>query len=80
LGGQIEVPTLKGKAELKIPAGTQSNTIFRMKGKGIPHLHGSGIGSQNVEVIIEVPEKVSNKQKELLQEFDKENKKKSWLW
>ena len=76
IGGEIEVPTLNGKAELKIPAGTQNNTIFRMKDHGIPYLHGDGRGNQNVEVFIEVPEKLSKKQKEILREFDKELKKK----
>jgi len=47
-----------------------------MKGKGIPYLHGNGIGNENVEVIIEVPEKLSKKQKELLRDFEKESKKK----
>jgi len=78
-GGEIEVPTLKGKAKLKIPAGTQSNTLFRMKGKGIPHLHGSGSGDENIEVIISVPKKLSKKQKELLKEFEKESKKKRFF-
>ena len=76
LGGEIEVPTLEGKVKLKITAATQNNTIFRMKGKGIPYLHGHGTGNQNVEVIVEVPEKLSKKQKELLKEFEKESKKK----
>tara|TARA_Y100000310_G_scaffold341089_1_gene439091 strand:- start:25712 stop:26821 length:1110 start_codon:yes stop_codon:yes gene_type:complete len=76
LGGEIEVPTLNEKAKLKIPAGTQNNTIFRMKGKGIPYLHGSGQGNENVEVVIEVLGKLSKKQKEILKEFDKESKKK----
>ena len=84
LGGEIDVPTLEGKAQLKIPAGTQSNTIFRMKGKGIPFLHGSGSGNENVEVIIEVPDKLSKKQKELLEEFQKETKSKkgffNWIF
>ncbi len=80
LGGEIEVPTLKGTAVLKIPAGTQSNTIFKMKDKGIPYLHGDGIGSEKVEVVIDVPEKLSKKQKELLEEFEKENKKKGLFW
>jgi len=84
LGGEIEVPTLDGKAKLKIPTGTQNNTIFRMKGKGIPYLHGSGTGNENVEVVIEVPEKLSKKQKELLKEFEKESKGKkgffSWIF
>ena len=65
------MPTLKGKASLKIPAGTQSETVFRMKNKGIPHLEYGGKGDQNVKVTIKVPEKLSKKQKELLKEFDK---------
>lgn len=79
LGGEIEVPTLKNNAKLKIPSGTQSNTVFRMKGKGIPYLHGSGSGNENIEVIISVPERLSKKQKELLKEFEKERKKKGFL-
>ncbi|MBR9699894.1 molecular chaperone DnaJ [Candidatus Woesearchaeota archaeon] len=76
LGGEIDVDTLGGKAKLKIPSGTQSNTVFRMRGKGIPHLHGSGKGDQHVEVVIEVPEKLSKKQKDLLKEFGKIGMKK----
>ena len=79
LGGEVDVPTLEGKAKLKIPAGTQNNTIFRMKGRGIPFLHGYGKGNENVEVVIEVPEKLSKKQKELLKEFEKESGKKGFL-
>lgn len=79
LGGELEVPTLKGNATIKIPAGTQSNTIFRMKGKGIPHLHGYGVGDQNVEVVIKVPERLTKKQKELLNEFEKESKNKGFF-
>ena len=76
LGGEVEVPTLEEKARLKIPAGTQNNTIFRMNGKGISYLHGHGSGNENVEVVIEIPERLSKKQKELLKEFEKESKKK----
>ncbi len=72
LGGEIEVPTLNGKAALKIPAGTQSGTVFRMKGLGIPDLHSHHIGNQNVEAYITVPEKLTKKQKQLLEEFEKE--------
>ncbi len=79
LGGEIEVPTLKGKAKLKIPPGTQSNTVFRMRGKGIPHLHGSGIGDEHVEVIISVPKRLTKKQKDLLVEFEKESSKKGFF-
>ena len=76
LGGEVEVPTLEGKAKLKIPAGTQNNTIFRMRDRGIIYLHGHGKGNENVEVVIEVPEKLSKEQKELLKEFEKESKSK----
>ena len=76
LGGSIEVPTMEGKATLKIPPGTQTDTIFRMKGKGISNLRGYGSGNQNVKIIVEVPKKLSKKQKELLKEFEKEGKKK----
>ncbi|NQV08872.1 molecular chaperone DnaJ [Candidatus Woesearchaeota archaeon] len=77
LGDSIEIPTLEGKAELKIPAGTQTNTLFRMKEKGLPHLHGYGSGDQMVRVIVQVPEKLSKKQKELLKEFGKDLKDKN---
>ncbi|MBW2995935.1 molecular chaperone DnaJ [Candidatus Woesearchaeota archaeon] len=79
LGAKIEVPTLKGKAELKIPAGTQSHTIFKMRSKGIPHLHGSGSGDQLVKVILKTPKKLTAKQKDLLKQFNKTIKKKSLL-
>lgn len=71
IGATIEVPTLKSKATLKIPPGTQCNTVFRMKGYGIPSLEGYETGSQNVKVIVDVPKKLSKPQKELLKEFDK---------
>ena len=79
LGGEIEAPTLTGKAKLKIPAGTQSNTIFRMRGKGLPHLHGYGNGDENIEVIVKVPARLTKKQKELLRQFEKESKKKGFF-
>ena len=77
LGDKVEVPTLKGKAELKIPAGTQTGTVFSMKGKGIHSLHGYGTGAQLVKVIVETPKKLTKKQKDILKEFDKTVKKKS---
>ena len=79
LGSSIEVPTLKGKATLKIPAGTQSNTIFKMKGQGIPDLHSHHVGDELVEVFITVPEKLTAKQRKLLEEFEKESKSKGFL-
>jgi molecular chaperone DnaJ len=81
LGGEIEVPTLFGKDKLHIPAGTASHTVFRLRGEGMPRMgRGSGKGDLMVRAIIEVPKKLSKKQKELLEEFDKEGEKKgSWL-
>lgn len=76
MGGEIDIHTLDGKATLKIPAGTQSNTVFRMKGKGMPNLDSGRHGDLFVETIISVPEKLSKKQKELLKEFEKEAGKK----
>lgn len=76
LGDEIEVPTLKGKSTLKIPPGTQPDTVFRMRGKGIPNLQGFGTGSQNVKITVQVPTRLSAKQKELLKQFEKTGKKK----
>ncbi len=69
LGGEIEVPTLNGKVTMKIPAGTQTGKVFRLRSKGFPNLRGLGTGDQMVTVSIETPERLSEKQKQLLQEF-----------
>lgn len=69
LGTEIDVPTVEGKVKMKIPAGSQSGTIFRLKGKGAPHVHGHGRGDQLVRVVVEIPRKLSAKQRELLEEF-----------
>ena len=79
LGGEIDVPTLKGKAKLKIPSGTQSGTTFKMSELGIPYLHGDGRGDELVRVEIEVPKKLSQKQKKLLEEFEKDSEKKGFF-
>jgi molecular chaperone DnaJ len=71
LGDSIEVPTITGKAKLKIPAGTQSNTLFKMKGKGVPYLRGSSAGDQYVRVVVHTPESLSTKQKSALRDFAK---------
>jgi molecular chaperone DnaJ len=76
LGTKIDVPTLDGEAKLKIPAGTQSGTIFRLKRKGVPHLHGWGKGDQFVNVVVQTPTKLSKHQKKILAELEKELKKK----
>ncbi|MDO8538655.1 MAG: molecular chaperone DnaJ [archaeon] len=71
LGGEIDVPTLKGKAKLKIPEGTQSNTVFRLKKEGIKDYRTSEKGDEFVKVIINIPKKLSKKQKELFEEIQK---------
>jgi len=71
LGCDIEVPTLDGKVAMKIPDGTQSGKIYRLRGKGIPSLRGYGRGDQLVIVKVETPTNLNKKQKELLEEFAK---------
>lgn len=69
LGDEIEVPTLNGNVKMKIPAGTQTGSVFRLKGKGMSNIHGYGRGDQHVRVLVQTPTKLSEKQKELLREF-----------
>ena len=69
LGGDIEVPTLDGNVKLSIPEGTQTGSVFRMRGKGIPYLRGSGRGDQFVSVKVAVPRNLTGSQKELLKQF-----------
>ena len=69
LGCELEVPTLDGKVKYTIPEGTQTGTVFRLKGKGVPHLRGSGRGDQYVRVNIEVTKKLNESQKAILREF-----------
>ena len=69
LGARISVPTLNGRVRLKIPPGTQTNKIFRLKGQGIPYLRSSGRGDQWVRVVVETPVSLSEEQKELLRKF-----------
>jgi len=71
LGAEIEVPTLDGKIKLKIPAGTQSGKVFRLKGKGFVDLHGYGRGDHLVRIVVETPRRLSSRQRELLEEFAK---------
>ncbi len=68
LGDEIEVPTLEGKVKLKVPAGTQTGTFFRLKDQGVPRLRRSGRGDQHVRVNIVTPKKLTERQKDLLRE------------
>ena len=69
LGAEIEVPTLDGKVKLTIPEGTQTGTMFRLKGKGVPYLRSTGRGDQFVTVRVVVPKGLNAKQKEALKAF-----------
>jgi molecular chaperone DnaJ len=69
LGDEIEVPTLHGKIKLKIPAGTQTGTSFRLRGKGVPNVRGYGQGDQNVRVKVVTPKNLSEKQRKLLRDL-----------
>ena len=69
LGGELEVPTLDGKASIKIPAGTQGGTLFRLRDRGVPALSGGKKGDLHVRVQVEVPTKLNSEQQEKLREF-----------
>lgn len=69
LGDEIEVPTLDGPKKIKIPAGTQPGEAFKLKGLGVPDLRLNGIGDQIVEVEVQIPKKISEKGRQLLEEF-----------
>lgn len=80
LGDELSVETVQGPIKLKVPGGTQSGTVFRLRGHGIPHLRGSGKGDHYVRVKVVVPKSLTKRQKELLMEFDTESKnKKNWF-
>jgi molecular chaperone DnaJ len=67
LGADLEVPTLNGRAKIKVPAGTQTGTVFRLRGKGMPRLQGMGAGDLHVKVKIKTPASLTSRQKELLE-------------
>ncbi len=69
LGADVEVPTLRGKARVKIPPGTQSGQVFRLRGQGFPRLRGGGEGDQIVQVAIDVPKKLTPRQEQLIREL-----------
>jgi curved DNA-binding protein len=71
LGTEIRVPTLDGEVTMKVPAGTQSGSIFRLKGKGMPHLKGKGTGDELVRVSVEIPRRLTDRQRQLIEEFEK---------
>jgi len=72
LGAELSVPTLDGTVMMTIPAGTQSGTVFRLKGKGMPELRGKGVGDELVKVLVVIPRAVSARQRELIDELGRE--------
>ncbi len=73
LGGEAEVHTLNGRIKMKIPAGTQSGRIFRLKGKGIADVHGRGVGDELVRVYVQIPIRLTAEQRRLMEEFARLN-------
>jgi molecular chaperone DnaJ len=71
LGSEIDVPALSGDVSMKIPAGTQSGKMFRLRGKGMPDVHSKAHGDQYVKVMIQVPTQLSSEQKRLLEDFSR---------
>lgn len=71
LGSNLEIPTLTGKAKINIPAGTQAGKILRMRNKGIPNVHGAGIGDQLVQVQVYIPTRLSSEEKGKIKELEK---------
>lgn len=69
LGAEVEVPTLGGKASIRIPAGTQHGTLFRLKGRGVKNVQGYGIGDLLVRVVVEIPSRLNSNQRTALEEF-----------
>lgn len=75
LGTEIDVETVDGTVTMKVPAGTQSGTDFKLSGHGVPHLRGNARGAHIVSIIVDIPTKLTKKQKELLEQFKHTNKK-----
>lgn len=69
LGVEIDVPTVDGEVKYKVPAGTQSGTVFRLKNKGVPRVNGGGRGDQYVKVVVEIPKNLNDEQKAAMKEF-----------
>jgi molecular chaperone DnaJ len=79
LGTEIEVQTVDGPVRMKVPAGTQSGSDFKLSGHGVPHIKGSGRGAHIVTIIVDTPTKLTKQQQELLMQFGTPaGKKKLW--
>ena len=69
LGAAVEVPTLKGNDKMEIPAGTQHGEVFKLKGRGLPDIRSYRAGDQVVQILVEIPKKLTDRQKQLLRDF-----------
>ena len=78
LGAEVTVPTLDGRVSYQVHEGTQPGDIFKLRGKGIQNLNGRGRGDQYIKVTIEVPKNLSQKQKDILKEFDQSAEDKNY--
>lgn len=79
LGDVINVETVDGEVKLRIPSGTQPGTVFRLRGKGVPHVRGSEKGDHYVRIKVVIPKNLTSHQKKLLEEFEEEKGKKGWF-
>lgn len=77
LGDKVEIPTLRGRVEMAVPAGTQSGKVFRLRSQGLPRMESRGRGDQLVRVFVEVPAKITDRQRALLEEFERIEKEKT---
>ena len=71
LGAEVDVPSLNGRVSMKIPAGTQSGTLFRIRGKGLPDVHDGRVGDLLVRVVVQTPTRLTGRQRQLLEELAK---------
>ena len=79
LGTDLSVDTIEGTVKIKIPEGTQPDTLIRLSGKGVPSVRRSGRGDHYVRIKVKIPRGATKRQKELLEEYEKEGGKKSWF-
>ena len=75
LGTEIDVETVDGKVRMKVPAGTQSGTDFKLTGHGVPHLRSERRGAHIVQIVVDIPTKLTKKQKELLESVKRSSKR-----
>lgn len=80
LGAELSVETIEGDVKIRVPAGTQPDTLIRLSGRGVPYVRGNGKGDHYVRIKVVTPKNLSKRQKELLEEFEKEGSgKKNWF-